>query len=98
MTLTALNDSGVELAGGIQWIMMDGFHRVACWITREALDHIEGGNASQRERIDLRPQKMTWTTLRRNEKTIDYVGKIRAAFGLSCATQSGNPQDKVFAC
>ena len=50
MTLTRLNDSGVELAGGIQCIMMDGIHRVVCWVTREALDDIEGGKASQRER------------------------------------------------
>jgi Protein of unknown function (DUF1488) len=50
VTLTTLNDSGVELAGGIQWIMMDGIRRVVCWVTREALDDIEGGNASQRER------------------------------------------------
>jgi hypothetical protein len=50
MTLTTLNEPGVELGGGIRWIMMDGIHRVACWVTREALDDIEGGNASQQER------------------------------------------------
>jgi hypothetical protein len=50
MTLTTLSEPGVELAGGIQWIMMDGLHRIACWITREALDEVESGNRSQQER------------------------------------------------
>jgi hypothetical protein len=31
-------------------MMMDGILRVPCWVTGEALDDIEGGNASQRER------------------------------------------------
>jgi hypothetical protein len=50
VTLTTLNEPGVELGGGIRWMMMDGILRVPCWVTGEALDDIEGGNASQRER------------------------------------------------
>ncbi len=50
MTLTTRNEPGVELGGGVQWTMMDGLHRVACRITREALDEIEHGNASEQER------------------------------------------------
>jgi hypothetical protein len=50
MTLTALDQPGVELAGGIRWIMMDGLHRIECRVTREALDNIEAGNPSQQER------------------------------------------------
>lgn len=50
MTLTTLNEPGVELGGGIQWIMADGTHRVSCWVSGEALDDIEEAHPSQQER------------------------------------------------
>jgi hypothetical protein len=50
MMLATLNEPGRELAGGIQFMMMDGLARVACWVSREALDDVEGGNSSQHER------------------------------------------------
>src|SRR5947209_17679428 len=51
MTLTTLNEPGIELGGGIQWVMVDGVHRVACWVSQEALDDIEEGDPSQQERL-----------------------------------------------
>ncbi len=48
--LTTLNEPGLELAGGIRFIMMDGLACVACWVSREALDDIEGGKPGQHER------------------------------------------------
>jgi hypothetical protein len=40
--LTTLNEPGLELAGGIRFMMMDGSASVQCWVTREALDSIGG--------------------------------------------------------
>lgn len=48
--LATLNEPGQELAGGIRFAMMDGLTRVDCWVSREALDDVEGGRPSQRER------------------------------------------------
>jgi hypothetical protein len=48
--LATLNEPGQELAGGIRFAMMDGIIRVDCWVSREALDGVEGGNSSQHER------------------------------------------------
>jgi Protein of unknown function (DUF1488) len=50
MMLATLNEPGRELAGGVQFVMMDGLARVACWVSREALDGVEGGNPSQHDR------------------------------------------------
>ncbi len=50
MMLVTLNEPGMELAGGIRFMMMDGVGRVVCWVSREALDDVEGGNPSQHER------------------------------------------------
>ena len=50
MMLVTLNEPGIELAGGIRFMMMDGVGRVVCWISREALDSVEGGSPSQHER------------------------------------------------
>jgi hypothetical protein len=50
--LATLNEPGQELAGGIQFMMLDGLTRVVCWISREALDEVEGGDASQQERAE----------------------------------------------
>ena len=44
--LTTLNEPGLELAGGIRFMMMDGPASVQCWVTREALDNIEGDSDS----------------------------------------------------
>jgi len=48
--LTALNEPGRDFADGIQFTMGDGPARVICWVSREALDAIEGGNPSQHGR------------------------------------------------
>ena len=48
--LTPLNEPGLELAGGIRFMMMDGPASVRCWVTREALDNIEVDSCSQQER------------------------------------------------
>jgi Protein of unknown function (DUF1488) len=50
MKLVSLNEPGMELAGGIRFMMMDGVGRVVCWVSREALDSVEGGTSSQHER------------------------------------------------
>jgi hypothetical protein len=50
MMLVTLNEPGIELAGGIRFMMMDGVGRVVCWVSREALDDVEGGTPSQHER------------------------------------------------
>ena len=51
MTLATLNEPGRELAGGVRFMMMDGLNRVVCWVSREALNGVEGGDPSQQERI-----------------------------------------------
>jgi hypothetical protein len=48
-SLTALREPPRNFAGGIRFTMMDGPMRVICWVTREALNRIEGGNPSQRD-------------------------------------------------
>ena len=48
--LATLHEPGRELAGGIQFMMLDGLIRVVCWVSREALNEVEGGDASQQER------------------------------------------------
>jgi hypothetical protein len=48
--LTTTNEPGQEFSGGIRFIMMDSDARVTCWVSGEALDGAEGGNASQHER------------------------------------------------
>jgi Protein of unknown function (DUF1488) len=48
--LATLNEPGQELAGGMRFTMMDGVSRVVCWVSREALDGVEGGNSSQQDR------------------------------------------------
>ncbi len=50
LKLTTLNEPGQELAGGIRFMMLDGLTRVVCWVSREALDEVEGGDASQQDR------------------------------------------------
>jgi hypothetical protein len=50
-TLARLNEPGQNFAGGIQFAMTDGPRRITCWISREALDGIEGGNPSQEGRM-----------------------------------------------
>jgi Protein of unknown function (DUF1488) len=48
--LAPLNEPGQELAGGIRFMMLDGHTRIVCWVSREALDEVEGGDASQQDR------------------------------------------------
>ena len=50
--LAPLNEPGQELAGGIRFMMLDGPTRVVCWVSREALDEVEGGDASQQDRAE----------------------------------------------
>jgi Protein of unknown function (DUF1488) len=49
--LVTLNEPGQELGGGIRFMMLDGLTRVVCWVSREALDEVEGGDASQQDRV-----------------------------------------------
>jgi uncharacterized protein DUF1488 len=49
--LTALNEFAENYAGGIRFAMMDGPTRVICWVTREALDRVEGDKSSQQDQI-----------------------------------------------
>jgi hypothetical protein len=50
-TLTALNELAMNYAGGVRFAMMDGPTRIICWVTREALDRVEGDNSSQQDQI-----------------------------------------------
>jgi len=50
MSLTTLNEPGREFSGGIRFTMLDGSTRIICWVSREALDDVEGGASSQQER------------------------------------------------
>jgi hypothetical protein len=50
-TLAGLEEPGQSYADGVQFAMMDGPRRVICWVSREALDGIEGGNPSQQDRM-----------------------------------------------
>jgi len=49
--LTAVREPGQNFAGGIRFTMMDGPTRVICWVTREALDHINRGNAYKQDHM-----------------------------------------------
>jgi hypothetical protein len=50
-TLAGLNEPGQTYADGVQFAMMDGPRRIICWVSREALDRLEGGNPSQQDRM-----------------------------------------------